>query len=310
MSSRLPTKRSSRSASLSAVPSNLARASPRRSGRVAPEARQRADDRGERRAQVVRHRGEHGRAQPLALRAAAAPGRCRRPAPRARSRRRSGCRPPRAGGAPAPASPPPPCDSTPITPIDERLVRIGMNSQRPPGRVSVPRPVGRSASHDQRAAARSASRELAVRREGRAQHELAGLGRRLLRHQDGDLGPHQPREMRHHDPQQVVEIDDAGDLAAEAVKLGRGARLAPRRLGLGAGARAERARHHRHEHEEEQRQHVRGIGDGELVERRQEEEVEAQDREGRDPERRAPAHAAPPPPSPARRRPARCWAGR
>ena len=47
--------------------------------------------------------------------------------------------------------------STPITPIDERLVRIGMNSQRPPGRVSVPRPVGCSASHDQRAAARSAS---------------------------------------------------------------------------------------------------------------------------------------------------------
>ena len=55
------------------------------------------------------------------------------------------------------SSPPAPLDSTPITPIDDRLVRIGMNSQRPPGRVSVPRPVGRSASHDQRAAARSAS---------------------------------------------------------------------------------------------------------------------------------------------------------
>ena len=57
----------------------------------------------------------------------------------------------------APSSRPSFSGSTPITPIAERLVRIGTNSQRPPGRVSVPRPVGWSASHDQRAAARSAS---------------------------------------------------------------------------------------------------------------------------------------------------------
>ena len=84
--------------------------------------------------------------------------------------------------------------------------------------------------------------------------------------------------MRDHDPQQIVELDDAGDLAAEGVELGGGARLAPRRLGLGAGARAERAGRDRHEHEEEQRHDVGGIGDRELVERRQEEEVEAEHR--------------------------------
>jgi hypothetical protein len=33
-------------------------------------------------------------------------------------------------------------DSTPITAIAELLVRIGTNSQRPPGNVSVPLPVG------------------------------------------------------------------------------------------------------------------------------------------------------------------------
>ena len=114
--------------------------------------------------------------------------------------------------------------------------------------------------------------------------------------------------MGDHDPQQIVELDDAGDLAAEGVELGGRARLAPRRLGLRARARGERAGGDRHEHEEEQRHDVGGIGDGEFVERRQEEEVEAEHATGRRPRARAPARGAPPPPAPAPRRPARCWA--
>ena len=137
----------------------------------------------------------------------------------------------------------------------ERLVRIGTNSQRPPGKVSVPRPVGRSASHDQRAAARSAS--LSSPSGGKAALRSSCRFRRaLLRHQDHDLGVEQAGQMGDDDPQQVVEVDDAGDLAAEGIELGGGARLAPRRLGLRARARGERAGGDRHEHEEEQRQEV------------------------------------------------------
>ena len=152
----------------------------------------------------------------------------------------------------------------------ERLVRIGTNSQRPPGKVSVPRPVGRSASHDQRAAARSASLERRRRAERR---RCRSSWFRSSRHQDHDLGVQQSRQVGDDDPQQVVEVDDAGDLAAEGIELGGGARLAPRRLGLRARARGERAGGDRHEHEEEQRHDVGRVGDGELVERRQEEEV-------------------------------------
>ncbi len=136
----------------------------------------------------------------------------------------------------------------------ERLVRIGTNSQRPPGRVSVPRRSAASASHDQRAAARSASLEIAVGRKAARSASLpcpdgpsSGIRIATSRVQ-------QPGQMGDHDPQQVVEVDDARDLAAEGIELGGGAGLAPGRLGLGARARGQRARHDRHDHEEEQRQ--------------------------------------------------------
>jgi len=67
------------------------------------------------------------------------------------------------------------------------------------------------------------------------------------------------------DPQEIIEIDDAGDLAAEGIELGGGARLAPRRIGLRARARGERTGGDRHEHEEEQRHDVGGIADGEFI---------------------------------------------
>ena len=256
MSSRLPTKRSSRSASLSAVPSSSSRVGVVVAVAVAPEAGQRADDRGERRAQVVRHRGQHGGAQSLALGAQPRLVDVVGQGQRARSRRRPGCRRPRAAGAPRRRARGPPSRQHADHADAERLVRIGTNSQRPPGRVSVPRPVGWSASHDQRAAARSASLNSLSGGKAARGASLPSPGS-ALRHQDHDLGVQQPGEMGDHDPQQIVELDDAGDLAAEGVELGGGARLAPRRLGLRARARGERAGGDRHEHEEDQRHGIR-----------------------------------------------------
>ena len=91
--------------------------------------------------------------------------------------------------------------------------------------------------------------ELAVGWKGGPRGELAIPGV-LLRHQDHDLGAQQPGKMGDHDPQQIVELDDARDLAAEGVELGGRTRLAPRRFGLRARARGERAGGDGHEHEE------------------------------------------------------------
>jgi len=110
---------------------------------VAFEARQSANDRGKRRAEVVRDRGQHGGAQPLAPRRRDAPGRCRPPASRVRWRRRLVAHRLEQSAVRSAEFPSVPArQHDPITPTGERLVRIGTNSQRPPGSVSVPRPVG------------------------------------------------------------------------------------------------------------------------------------------------------------------------
>ena len=83
--------------------------------------------------------------------------------------------------------------------------------------------------------------------------------------------------MGDHDPQQIVELDDAGDLAAEGVELG-GA-CAPRAAPPRSATRVRAARALAaigHEHEQDQRHDIGGIGDGEFVERRQEEEIEGE----------------------------------
>ena len=108
----------------------------------------------------------------------------------------------------------------------------------------------------------------------------------------GDLGDD--------DPQQVVEVDDAGDLAAEGIELGGGARLAPRRLGLRRARAASALAATATSMKKNKRDDVGRIGDGEVVERRQEEEVVGERRSARRPERRHRGHSAPPPPAPAR----------
>ena len=251
---------------------------------VAPEAGQRADDGGERRAQIVRHRGQHGRAQPLALGAQAglvdilgqgqpldgdgglvADG-LEQPALRGAElvarleRQHTDHADPGAAGADRHEQPAPARQG------------VGAATRR---MVGVPRPAGRG---------EVGVAELAVGRKGGPRGELAIPGI-LLRHQDHDLGAQQPGKMGDHDPQQIVELDDARDLAAEGVELGGRTRLAPRRLGLRARARGERAGGDGHEHEENQRHGVGGIGDGEFVERRQEEEVEAEHAQPGHPER-------------------------
>ena len=78
-------------------------------------------------------------------------------------------------------------------------------------------------------------------------------------------------------PEQVVQRDGAGELAAEAVELlGGRARAAAPTSAWRAHPRGQVAGDHRDDGEEEQRDDVLGIGDGEGVERRQEEEVVGQ----------------------------------
>ena len=102
----------------------------------------------------------------------------------------------------------------------------------------------------------------------RARHEPAapgqqdhGLALKLLGHVPCDDRP------------QVVHPRCGGDLAAEGIER-RGARLPlPGAFGLGADASGQVAREHRNDQEHEEREHVLGVGDGEGVDGRDEEEV-------------------------------------
>ena len=190
------------------------------------------------------------------LGAAAAPGRCRR---RASMRSMataawstSGVEQAALGGAeqrPAASR-----ASTPITPTRRGRCGSAGTASGAPGRVSVPRPAGWSASHDQRAAARSASSSSSSG--GKAALRPSSLP--VLGHQDHDLGVQQSRRPGADDgPQQVVEVDDAGDLAAEGVELGGGARPRARAASVCARVRAASAlATMRHDHEEEQRHDI------------------------------------------------------
>ncbi len=87
---------------------------------------------------------------------------------------------------------------------------------------------------------------------------------------------HRARSGRRSPTSRSSSVTDAGELAAEEVELlGRLGALA-RRHGLDAHARGQIAGDDRHDREEEQRDDVLGIGDGEGVERRQEEEIVGQ----------------------------------
>ena len=92
-------------------------------------------------------------------------------------------------------------------------------------------------------------------------------------------------------PQHVVERRGARELAAEGVERFRGAHPADRGDGLGAHARRDIGDQDRDQHEEEERRDIGRIGDGEGVDRRQEEEIVAQRRRDAGEQRRPQAVA-------------------
>ena len=77
-------------------------------------------------------------------------------------------------------------------------------------------------------------------------------------------------------PERIVEGADAGQLAAEGVERLDGAHALQRRDGVGAPARGHVGDDDGNHREEHERRHIGGVGDGEGVDRRQEEEVVAQ----------------------------------
>ena len=91
------------------------------------------------------------------------------------------------------------------------------------------------------------------------------------KHDDTNL-QHQG-DLMHRRPEQVVECCDAGELAAEKIEFLGDPRALSRRDRLGADPRGEIARDQRHDREKEQDDDVLGIGDGECVERRKEKKI-------------------------------------
>ena len=79
-------------------------------------------------------------------------------------------------------------------------------------------------------------------------------------------------------PQHVVQRRGAGQLAAEGIERFSGAYPADRGIGLRPHTRRNIGDQQRNQHEEKERCDVGGIGDGEGIDRRQEEEVVAQRR--------------------------------
>ena len=95
-----------------------------------------------------------------------------------------------------------------------------------------------------------------------------------LRQQQHDAHLQHQRDLVGGRPQQVVERRRAGELAAEEVELLGRLRARPRAAtACAAHPRGEVADDDRDDGEEEQRDDVLGVGDGEGVERRQEEEI-------------------------------------
>ena len=190
----------------------------------------------------------------------------------------------------------------PTTPTAPRPVLIGRNSRFAPGSVSEPRPAERFFSQHHFAAARSASSSMSS-----GGKPARTVDRAVLRQQDDDAHLQHQRDLMHRRPQQIVEIRRARQLAAELIQLLGGARPLSRDDRLRAHARGQVAGDHRGDGEEEQRDDVLRVGDGEGVERRQEEEVVGQHAD--ESRRTAPATGRTPPRTPAPRSgtPSRRW---
>ena len=80
-------------------------------------------------------------------------------------------------------------------------------------------------------------------------------------------------DLKRRRPEQIIQAGDAGDLPAEGIERLGGAGPQPDRDRLVAHPPREVARHQRRGKEEGKRHHVLGVGNGEGVQRRQEEEV-------------------------------------
>ncbi len=177
--------------------------------------------------------------------------------------------------------------SMPIMPIAPRPVRIGRNRRLAPGSVSEPRPAVRSFSHAQVGRGDIGVAQRVLRRIAGLDHDRA-----LLRQQDHDPHLEHQGDLIGGRPQHVVERADAGELAAEGVERVGGARPRHRRHRLDAHPRGDVGDERRHDDEEHEGRDVGRIGDGEGVDRRQEEEIVAErgDRAGEQGRKQAEAH--------------------
>ena len=251
MSSRLAMKRLSRSASSWIVRDQFVLRASRRAVAIGFEAGRRAEDRGERRAQIVRDRGQQRRAQPLGLRRQLGAVDILREIDALDGERRLVGQAHRAAGA-------------------DRATGAG-RAGRCRGRRRRRRRA-RCAS-----AGTAAWRPAACRRRGRPRANVPspfrgreiGLVEHVLRRIAGAHGHAVAfRQQQHHAhlqhrrdligrrPQQIVERDDARELAAEEIEIfGRLGALA-RRHRLVAHPRRQIAGDHRDDREEEQRDDV------------------------------------------------------
>ena len=219
ISSRFATKRESRSASSWMVDTSSSRCGLREYIAILLERGHCAQDRGQRRLEVVGQGGQQGRAQPLGLRRQPRlvdlPGQPHaldghgglihqriQKAPLVR--REQHFRPLAAGQA-----------------DDAHRARAGAqgrNKRFAPGSVSEPRPAGRLFSKDHFAAPSSASVEIVLGREAglHAQYPVR------LRQHDHHIGLQRMRDLVGRGPEQIVQRDDAGELLRENVeRLGR-----------------------------------------------------------------------------------------
>ena len=266
-------KRLSRSASswmLRASASRVAASSGVRQAGRGPQ------DRRQRRAQIMRDRGQQRRPQPVGFhRQPCAVHSLHQIHPLDRQRRLVRQRVEQAllvGCQHRPGS----SRSMPITPTAPRPVCIGRNSRFAPGSVSAPRPAGVVLLPAPARRGEVGVVQRVLRREAGAHHDAF-----LVRQQQHDAHLQHQRDLVDRGPQQIVEVRRHRQLAAEQIQLLGGARAGSRRDRLGAHPRGQIAGDHRRHGEEEQRDDVFRIGDGEGVERRQEKEIIGQRAERR-----------------------------
>jgi hypothetical protein len=107
----------------------------------------------------------------------------------------------------------------------------------------------------------------------RTRDEALGI---LVRQKQNRVQLEHRRDLEHRRPKEIVEGADGRDLAAEGVEFGGcvGARASRHDLRTSRGG--EITDDHRDEREEKERDDIFGIGDGEGVERRDEEEIEGE----------------------------------